>query len=234
MHSPFAYNLITKVIEEKAPFYAFDEIENFRKTLAQRDDTIGRITRRSTPHRHVGRLLFRLVNYFKCETVVHIGGRTGVMSLYPVMASPSRCRCFTLEEQPERMDAARAYVESKGLTNLRVMSGGYEDSLQRLQDEGIKIDMLFVDLPKKDRNASQLIRLARPMLHGRSLLVINHIRSNREMRSLWLNVKQQPQTRVTVDLYRLGIAFFDERLHKQNYKTYFNYGKEQSIYRYRR
>ena len=33
VHSPFVYNLITKVIEERCPYYCFDDIELVRKQL---------------------------------------------------------------------------------------------------------------------------------------------------------------------------------------------------------
>ena len=40
VHSPFVFNLITKVIEERCSYYSFYDIELIRKQLLFRDDSI--------------------------------------------------------------------------------------------------------------------------------------------------------------------------------------------------
>ena len=69
VHSPFVYNLITKVIEEKSVYYAFEEIENFRQQLLS-DDELNLVTSRETQPAAYGALLFRMVHFFKCRTII--------------------------------------------------------------------------------------------------------------------------------------------------------------------
>ena len=84
VHSPFVFNLITKVIEERCQYYSFYDIELIRKQLLFQDDeitypdrqqkgkmrrrTIGRIVEREAIRPKHGALLFRLANYFKIKT----------------------------------------------------------------------------------------------------------------------------------------------------------------------
>ena len=89
VHSPFVFNLITKVIEERCQYYSFYDIELIRKQLLFQDDeitypdrqqkgkmrrrTIGRIVEREAIRPKHGALLFRLANYFKSKHILQFG-----------------------------------------------------------------------------------------------------------------------------------------------------------------
>lgn len=76
VHSPFAFHLITGVIYETAPYYKYSSLLEEEKRLAvQRPKGW-----RSEPLK-VKRLLFRLVNYARPETVVD-AGRLSASGLY--------------------------------------------------------------------------------------------------------------------------------------------------------
>lgn len=66
VHSPSDFFLITSVIYEKSPYYAYDELKAFPSS-------------RRLPHyrEKVDKLLFRLVNYFRPATLVEIGEGNG-------------------------------------------------------------------------------------------------------------------------------------------------------------
>lgn len=93
VHSPFAFNLVTRVIFEKWPYYAFKELEEVRKNAR-------RITNLSYllvhPER-VDQLLFRLVNYFSPQTVVELGTQMGVSSNYLKRAKATTFLSFDWE-----------------------------------------------------------------------------------------------------------------------------------------
>ncbi|MCI1646781.1 MAG: hypothetical protein LKI39_14370 [Bacteroides sp.] len=76
VHSPFAFNLITQVIYEKATYYKYkDLVKEQRKLASEKDKYWGREPKR------VKRLLFRLVNYAQPYTIVD-AGTIAASSLY--------------------------------------------------------------------------------------------------------------------------------------------------------
>ena len=66
VHSPSDFFLITSVIYEGMPYYAYDRLKKSSST-------------RSLPHyrEKVNRLLFRLVNYFLPDSLIEVGGGNG-------------------------------------------------------------------------------------------------------------------------------------------------------------
>ena len=66
VHSPSDFFLITSVIYEKSPYYAYDELKAI-------------FSSRCLPHyrEKVNKLLFRLVNYFRPATLVEVGEGNG-------------------------------------------------------------------------------------------------------------------------------------------------------------
>ena len=224
VHSPFIYNLITKVIEEKTPYYIFDDIERFRKGLPQRKEI---------QHKNYGALLFRLVHFFKCRTILQIRAHSGILSLYLSMACKD-CSCYALEENPELLEAAKVFAGQQSLENLHFMEGHYTENLNKLKNLVSPFDLIFVNQSGNPEKTLQTIDLFKPFIGEKSILIIDGISENKAMKELWKKIENHPQTSVTIDLFALGIVFFDKKLHKQHYKNYFDYGKKQNLYKKRR
>jgi predicted O-methyltransferase YrrM len=233
VHSPFVYNLITKVIEEKGMYYSFEEIENFRRQLL-RNDELSRITARETQSAAYGALLFRIVNFFKCRNVIEIGSSTGVMGLYLGMASRTRCNCHLLDERRGFAQRIEQFALAYNLNKLKYIEGDYKETIPQLCANSPAADLLFINHLPETMTGSELMRLCSPLIGKQSILILDNINRNKEMHKVWQTLKQDPQSRVIVDLYALGMVFFDNRLPKRYYKTYFNYGKKQNLHTSRR
>lgn len=81
VHSPFAFGLITDVIYEKLPYYAYRSLDGEQKrTTVKRGWDKGTV--------RVNRLLFRLVNRVQPQTVIEFG-RPSLSALYLQSAKPS-------------------------------------------------------------------------------------------------------------------------------------------------
>lgn len=81
VHSPFAFSLITDVIYEKQPYYAYHSLmaEQKKRIMEERWE-------KGTPR--VNRLLFRLANWAQPQTIIELG-HPSVATLYLQAAKPS-------------------------------------------------------------------------------------------------------------------------------------------------
>jgi predicted O-methyltransferase YrrM len=234
VHSPFVYDLITKVIEEKSSFYAYKEIENFRKHLLAGNNELSLITAKETQHPNYGALLFRLVNFFKCRNILQIGSSTGVLSLYLALAFRTQGECYLVEERSGLLQNLKEYALAHNLQKLHYVEGDFERSLQKLSAVFPAADLIFINLYPGSIELEKLLDLCRFFIKKSTVLILNDVTKNKEMKNLWKKIKKDAQTRVCVDLHALGIVFFDDKLPKRHYKVYFNHGKKQNLYKKRR
>jgi predicted O-methyltransferase YrrM len=175
-----------------------------------------------------------LVNFFKCQTVLQIGGSTGLMSLYLALPLRNSCNCYVLEERTGLLKSVQAFAETHSLKNLHWQEGVCTESLQRLKQEIDSFDFIFINARCDSEKTREAIRLIETFICPDTVMVIDRIRRDKAMKKLWQEIKNRPDVRLTIDLFSLGIVFFNPRFHKQHYKNYFDDGKKQNLYEKRR
>ncbi len=214
VHSPFAFRLITKVIREKARYYAYDDIETIERSevesvLSYRQKRLRKLLPVSR-----GRLIFRLTNFFQPAEVLEIGTAWGISSLYLRMASRS-AHLTVVEPNAELLDFARQLFDRVGETARFVGEDckEYIATYCRERKEGL---FLFVNRLDED-DYQQVAQLLDSALDGESLLVIEGIRSNQAAKTWWAQLVADERVRVTIDLKHMGIVCCQAKLNKQNY-----------------
>jgi len=58
-------------------------------------------------------------------------------------------------------------------------------------------------------------------VHNDSVLVLDDIYWSADMEKAWKKIKEHPRVKTTIDLFELGIVFFNSDLHKKHYKMRF-------------
>lgn len=247
VHSPFVFNLITKVIEEKSPYYIFDEIENIRQNLLKDKNvvsytnkkgrrtskTISSITAKETQSPKYGALLFRLMNFFQCKHVVEIGASTGIMGLY-LASAYSDCKCIALENREALVAIAQKTSNHFQAKRIFVKSGDFIQMISGISGELPKIDLIFINTASDPDLTKSVLMKCLPLINEDTILVVDGINKNKKMKVLWKCIRELTQARLTIDLYALGLVFFNHKLYKKHYITYFDHGKKQNIYSNRR
>lgn len=236
VHSPFVYNLITKVIEEKHPFYSFKEIELLRKQLRFDDRyitypdrhhkghlkkrKIGDIVEREAITSKRGALLFRLVNYFKSENILQLGPSIGLSTLY-LTSYASGLKCIALENIPAFATIAQQLFDKAARNPVDLRVGDYKELLPSALSDMNKIDFVFFNTLYEQSGNTYLFNECLKYIHNESVFVFDGIKANNKMRTFWKEICKNPEVTVTIDLYSLGIVFFNKKLHKRDYKVYF-------------
>jgi predicted O-methyltransferase YrrM len=217
IHSPFVYNLITKVIEERNPYYRFSDIERLRRQLRLCPAT-GRAAGKAIRPKQ-GALLFRLANYFRCRNILQIGASAGLSTLY-LTSYAQGLKCVTLEKLPACAALAREVYAKGARTPVDLHIGDYKTLLPGILEEMQTLDLVFFNTPLEDCNL-YLFETCMAYTRAETVFVFKGIKENRAMRELWKTLRARPEVTVTVDLYSMGIVFLNRKLHKRNYAVYF-------------
>lgn len=236
VHSPFVFNLITKVIEEKCLYYSFYDIELIRKQLLFKEQrvvcpdrrregvlkpcTLGEIVAREGIRPKHGALLFRLANYFKPRSILQLGAPTGLSTLY-LTSYAKGLKCIVLENVPAWASIAREVCEKAASNPIDLRVGAYTDLLPAaLQDLG-QPDFVFFNTLHERQNNAALFKMCLKHVRQDTVFVFEGIRADRQMSAFWQEVCACPEVTVTLDLYSLGLVFFNKKLHKRDYIVYF-------------
>ncbi|MDH6535525.1 SAM-dependent methyltransferase [Parabacteroides sp. 52] len=236
VHSPFVFNLITKVINDRCSFYCFQEIENVRKHLLQkntlitypdrrhknksRQASLAAVVKREAIQPKRGALLFRLTNYFKAEKILQIGPSMGISTLYLSAYAPG-LTCVSLERVAELAMISGEVYKQAARTAIDLQVGSYRQLLPGILQKMGKVDFVFFNGRIEQECLFDLVTACLPYTHENSVFVVEDINRNKEMRTSWKKICSLPEVSVSLDLFSLGIVLFNKKLHKRNYIVYF-------------
>jgi len=235
IHSPFMYELVREVLWDKHPYYAFSEIEKYRKELLHSKKVIHvsdfgagshklnsdirkihDIYGASAIKRKYGEFLFRLVSRYKSQTIVEMGTSLGVSTMYLALPEKQN-RVYTIEGCTETADIANEAFKKQELSNVNLFTGRFVDVLPVIFEEIETIDLLFVD-GHHDKDATlEYFRMCKEKAGNNSIFVFDDIHWSEGMEEAWEEVHNDSDVTISADLYQLGLVFFCRECKKQHY-----------------
>lgn len=235
IHSPFVFDLLTNVIEDTTPFYAYAEIEALRKELLRSKELIpvtdyGAGSSFNNSHhrrikdivRHVskmpkyGQLLFRIVNHLHPQTLLELGTSLGISTLYQAKPS-SQSKLITIEGCPETARLAARNFRKLSAENIELMVGNFDKVLPKALQELKKTDYVFFDGNHRKEATIRYFEQCLPFIHNNTLFVFDDIHWSKEMEEAWKYIQNSPHVTITIDLFFLGLVFFRKEQGKQHF-----------------
>lgn len=210
VHSPFAYSVITEVIEEKLPYYAYHRMQ---RTYDKQSPIAFK----------VACLLLRLANRFSCRRVVELGCDGGY-SLLPLILTDSRLTVQTLALP----DVASRTAERLAWLPKRLQQVTFVPQLTQLSAEAA--DFLIINAnpflpqdaqhltPEQQQEADlQLIQWVIDHTTENSLIFVHGIQPRHALEHFWDELCDRDDISITMDLYDYGLAILKPRFFKQHY-----------------
>ena len=151
-------------------------------------------------------------------TIVELGTSLGVTTAY-LAAMDSRNKVVTYEGCPAVAEVARANWEKLGLSNIACVVGEITvDSLQLAVDRLSGIDVAFIDANHTYEATLTYFNALASRVHDKSVIVLDDIHYNEEMERAWKAICADERVTSTIDLYQMGMMFFDPHYWHRNYK----------------
>ena len=151
-------------------------------------------------------------------TIVELGTSLGVTTAY-LAAMDSRNKVVTYEGCPAVAEVAQANWEKLGLSNIACVVGEITvDSLQLAVDRLSGIDVAFIDANHTCEATLTYFNALASRVHEKSVVVVDDIHYNEDMEKAWKAICADERVTTTMDLYRMGLVFFDKHYWRKHYK----------------
>ena len=234
-HSPFLYTFITKVLNVKSNDSNCIKIEALRGSLCKYNNkisiidygagskinkskirTVKDIAKNSAKNSKFGKLLYRIVKFYKPKKILELGTSLGISTLYLAKAQKTS-NVITLEGCPETVALAKENFTKLNTNNIQVVLGNFEYTLSNELKKIKKIDLVFVDGNHQEEPTIKYFEKCLQYSHNETIFIFDDIHWSEEMEKAWDHIKSHKKTTLTIDLFYIGIAFIKTELSKENY-----------------
>lgn len=238
IHSPFVYKLVTEVFEDTNQYPTYLKIEAIRKQLLQDKNEItvedfGAGANNSQPNNEVvkrinsiaklsakpakyAQLLFRLAKYLQPQTLIELGTSLGISTLYQAAAMPLSCM-ITCEGSKNIAAIAQQNFNQLQLKNIEIVTGNFDFTLSEVLQRGKTVDWIFFDGNHRKEPTLRYFHAALSKVNEKTVFIFDDINWSNEMKEAWNEIKKHPAVTITIDLYMMGIVFFNTDFTKQQF-----------------
>jgi predicted O-methyltransferase YrrM len=237
VHSPFVFDLVTKVLENNEKKEVFVKIHGIYREQCRSSRVlettdfgvssdgraystkflkVSEIARSSSVNRNTGELLFHLVEYFKPSRILELGTSLGMSTLYIATAAPS-AKFITMEGCAAKVELAKSYFSRMEVLNLEVSTGRFDTQLPGVLEKLKQPDFVFMDGHHRYKPTMAYFKQILQYSHENTVIVLDDIHWSTGMELAWSEIQKMPEVTVTIDIYRLGIVFLKKSLSKQNF-----------------
>jgi predicted O-methyltransferase YrrM len=228
IHSPFIYDLYTRVISVSKNYYALEELNRYRQELAA--DTseltlidlgagsfdkltapqqvrVKDIYKRSSHSAQDTELLFRLVSHVQPQHILELGTCLGLSTLYLAKAN-TKAHVYTLEGNPDYATHARKKFIQYHTHNITLIEGNIHETLHIAMDRMPTLDFAFLDAHHAYEPTLKFFNTCLSKVHEESVIVLDDIHWSPDMERAWEDIKKMEAVQQTIDLFQFGIVFF--------------------------
>ena len=240
MHSPFVFDFIIHVLNDKSRYACYKEIEKTRRDLLAIDKIIEvedfgagstilpfkqrrikDIAASSLKPKKYAQLLFRIAKYYQSETIVELGTSLGITTMY-LASSNEKSDVYTLEGAPAIAQIAAESFATAGIKNIHLSVGSFEKTLPSLFQRIEKADLLFVDGNHRKEATLNYFELFLNKKEDDSIFIFDDIHWSKEMEDAWGIIQTHPEVTFTIDLFFIGLVFFKKDFKvKQHFRIRF-------------
>jgi len=236
IHSPFVYDLVSSVLNDNRYYYAYEEIERVKNNLLEdkrilfvndfgagssnrgnENKIISEIAGKAVSKQKFGRLLFRLANYYNARTIFEMGSSLGISTAY-LASADKLSNVISIEGSSEISGIAKETFSQLDLTNIKLVTGNFDEKLETLIADNPPSDLVFIDGNHRKKPVLEYFEKFLKKISKTSLIIIHDIHWSREMEEAWAIIQRHPKVKMSIDIFSAGLVFFrDEFKVKQQF-----------------
>ena len=237
IHSPFVFDFIIKVLNDKKKYDCYDAIEKRREelltdtTVIEVEDfgagssviktnkrVVKHIAQSSLKPKKFSQLLFRMVHYYQPKTIAELGTSFGITTAY-LAAGNSNAKIYTCEGAKNIAAIAKQTFSQLQLHNINLTEGDFAATLPSLLLQLQHIDLAFVDGNHRRQPTLDYFTKLLNVSTSSTILIFDDIHWSAEMEAAWNEIKQHAAVTLTIDLFFIGIVLLSNDIKAKQHFT---------------
>ncbi len=234
MHSPFVYDFIIHVLNDRKQYDDYAKVEAIRKQLLadqraltvedmgagsmknnQVERRVADIARHAAKPAKYGQLLYRMVKYYQPKAILELGTSLGITTRYLSLAKPS-ATLITMEGAAAIASVAEEAMRKEGVENVQLHRGNFDTELPVVL-KTFKPDFVFVDGNHRMKPTVEYFEQLLSVAGNDTIIVFDDIHWSKEMEEAWSYIVNHPATRCSIDLFFIGIILFRQEFREKQH-----------------
>lgn len=212
VHSPFVYDLAINCIYNHQRYEGYKSIKSYQQKIAP----LFHETSRKTPQFSAkkSKLLHRLACHFSPKIIIDHSYSTGQVAA-ALSSYKSVKTLYSSISSEKHTEDLKSLLRSTQQANI-AFSPSAMDHFFSTTDTSF--DLAFLSSTDQAENSYKQYLKLLPSATEESILIIDNIYQSQATEKAWNAIKQHEQTRVTVDLFYVGVVFFRTAQVKQHFR----------------
>jgi len=236
IHSPFVFELLSKVFDDKYQYPDYAKIGSIRNEMMESTrlievndfgaksqnkpyttsyQTLRQITRNTSIRPKFGELIYRLVKNTEPEILLEMGTSLGISSLYLALAAPNS-RLYCMEGCSNKAGIALENFEKLKIQNISLNVGHFDHILPEVLQSLPAVDIVFIDGNHRYEPTVRYFETILPKTRSNTILIFDDIHWSEDMEKAWLAICNHPAVTLTLDVFFMGFVFFKQGITRQN------------------
>jgi predicted O-methyltransferase YrrM len=227
VHSPFVFDLIKNVLQDKKKYDCYHEIEERRKALLKneqvilvedrgagsafiksRERKVSDIASSSLKSKKYAQLLFRIVQYYQPQTMIELGTSLGITAAY-LASGNTNAKLYTCEGAASVASIAGKGFEQLNLRNIELVKGDFAQTLPLVLSGLESVDLAFIDGNHLKEPTLEYFTQLAPRSTASSIFIFDDIHWSPGMEEAWEIIREDRTVTLTIDLFFIGLVFFN-------------------------
>lgn len=225
VHSPFVFEFIKFVLNDRKKYECYSSIEKQRQVLLNditvidvedfgagssiiktKQRVVKDIATSSLKPKKYSQLLFRMLQFYNKKNVLELGTSLGITTSYLASAKNNPV-VTTMEGSQSIANIAQQSFDALQIKNVDIIEGDFEKTLSTFLHTSDTINFAFLDGNHRKIPTLQYFHQILEKSNEETIFVFDDIHWSKEMEGAWEEIKNHAAVTLTIDLFFIGVVF---------------------------
>jgi len=239
IHSPFVYSFIAEILEKKVDEEKLREIKQLKSFYKKSNQQISRedygagsvtsknnndliikkIVDRVSIHTKYGKILYNISKFYRSKTCIELGTSLGISTLY---LNNKNNKITSIEGNKKLLEYTKNTFSHQKINGINFISEKFDTIFEKVLKEEKSFDLLFIDGNHTEKATLNYFRTALKYKNQKSIIIFDDIYWSTGMKNAWNTIVKDKKVMLSIDLFQLGIIFFDKDfMTKEHYTLWY-------------